>query len=101
MLAFDTPGVDMLEGRRDLGVLWDIRVAPDVRALGVGALLLRAAESWAVGRGCRQLKVETQSVNVPACRFYASQGFVLRATDRFAYPAHPGEVQLLWYKALS
>jgi GNAT superfamily N-acetyltransferase len=100
VVAFDTPGVDMLEGRSDLGVLWDIRVAPDVRGHGVGVALLRAAETWAKDRGCRQLKVETQSINVPACRFYASQGFVLRAIDRFAYPAHPDEVQLLWYKDL-
>jgi GNAT superfamily N-acetyltransferase len=100
VIAFDTPGVDMLEGRRDLAVLWDIRVAPEARGSGVGAALFRAAEAWARARGCRQLKVETQNVNVPACRFYARQGCVLTAVDPFAYPGLPGEVQLLWYKDL-
>jgi GNAT superfamily N-acetyltransferase len=97
-VAWDTPGVTMLEGRRDLAVLWDIRVAPEVRGTGVGAALFRAAEAWAAARGCRQLKVETQNVNVPACRFYARQGCVLGAIHRFAYPELPHEVQLLWYR---
>lgn len=100
VIAFDTPGVDMLEGRRDLAVLWDIRVAPEARGKGVGAALFRAAEAWARARGCRQIKVETQNVNVPACRFYARQGCVLAAVDPSAYPALPREIQLLWYKGL-
>jgi GNAT superfamily N-acetyltransferase len=100
VIAFDTPGIDMLERRRDLAVLWDIRVAPQVRGLRVGTSLFRAAEAWARARGCRQLKVETQNVNVPACRFYARQGCVLTAVDPSAYPGLPGEIQLLWYKDL-
>jgi GNAT superfamily N-acetyltransferase len=100
-VAFDTPGLTMLEGRRDLAVLWDIRVAPEARGQGVGAALFRAAEAWAAARGCRQLKVETQNVNLPACRFYARQGCVLGGIDRFAYPDLPDEVQLLWYRELA
>ena len=99
-IAFDTPGVHMLEERRDLAVLWDLRVRPDVRARGVGATLFRAAEAWAAARGCRWLKVETQNVNVPACRFYAAQGCTLGAIHRFAYAELPDEVQLLWYRDL-
>jgi GNAT superfamily N-acetyltransferase len=99
-VAFDTPGVDMLEGRRDLAVLWDIRVAPEARGRGVGAALFRAAEGWAAARGCRWLKVETQNINVPACRFYARQGCVLGGIHRFAYSQLPDEVQFLWYRDL-
>ncbi len=100
-VAFDAPGIIMLEGRRDLAALWDIRVARDVRGRGIGSRLFEAAEAWAAARGCRQLKIETQNINVPACRFYARQGCVLGAIHRFAYPGLPGEVQLLWYKDLS
>jgi GNAT superfamily N-acetyltransferase len=100
VVAFDTPGVDMLEGRSDLAVLWDLRVAPEMRGQGIGAALFRAAEAWAAARGCHQLKVETQNINVPACRFYARQGCVLGVINRFAYPTLPDEVQLLWYKDL-
>ena len=68
-IAFGTPDVEMLEGRDDLAVLWDLRVAPDARGRGVGTALFEAAAEWAATRGCRQFKVETQNVNVPACRF--------------------------------
>ncbi|HEX8905447.1 MAG TPA: GNAT family N-acetyltransferase [Longimicrobiaceae bacterium] len=100
VVAFDTPGVEMLEGRRDLAVLWDLRVEQDARGRGVGAALVHAAEAWAAARGCRRMKVETQNINVSACRFYARQGFVLGAIHRFAYPDLPHEAQLLWYKDL-
>lgn len=100
VVAFRTAGVDMLEGRDDLAVLWDIRVSTESRGQGVGAALFHAAEAWARGRGARQLKVETQNVNVAACRFYARQGCVLGAIHRFAYPELPQEIQMLWYKDL-
>lgn len=100
VVAFDTEGVNMLEGRRDLAVLWDIRVSPEARGRGVGSALFRAVEAWAAARGCVQLKIETQNINVPACRFYARQGCVLGAINRFAYRELPEEVQLLWYKTL-
>lgn len=99
-VAYGSDDVDMLEGRKDLAVLWDIRVAPEARGRGVGAALFNAAAAWASARGCRQLKVETQNVNVPACRFYARQGCVLGGLHRFAYPDLPDEVQLLWYRPL-
>lgn len=99
-VAFDTPGLDMLERRKDLAVLWDLRVADGMRRWGVGAALSAAVEAWAAARGCGRLKVETQNVNVPACRFYAARGFVLRSIDRSAYPDLPDETQLIWEKAL-
>ncbi len=77
VLAFDTGDVAMLEGRSDLAVLWDIRVSPHVRGKGIGSGLVRSSEAWATSRGCRQLKVETQNINLPACRFYRRQGFIL------------------------
>jgi GNAT superfamily N-acetyltransferase len=100
VLAFDTDGVSMLEGRRDLAVLWDLRVQPEHRRGQVGRALFAAAESWAKARHCVQLVVETQNVNVAASRFYAAMGCELRALDRFAYPDLPDEVQLLWAKTL-
>jgi ribosomal protein S18 acetylase RimI-like enzyme len=100
VIAWRTPGVHMLEGRDDVAVLWDIRVAPAQRGTGVGSALFRAAESWAGARGCDWLKIETQNVNIAACRFYRKMGCTLGAIDRFAYPGLPDEVQLLWWKAL-
>ncbi len=99
-VVYDAPGVDVLEGRADLAVLWDIRVAPGARGRGVGAALFRAAAAWAAARGCTRLKVETQNVNVAACRFYVRQGCMLGAVHRFAYSDLPEEMQLLWYRPL-
>jgi GNAT superfamily N-acetyltransferase len=101
VVAFNTDGANTLEGRADLAVLWDIRVLPEWRRRGVGSLLLSASESWAAARGCRQLKIETQNINVAACRFYARSGYVLGEINRFAYADLPDETQLIWYRNLS
>ncbi len=101
VIAFDTPDVTMLEGRRDLAVLWDIRVVPEHRGKGIGSGLLRKAEEWAISRRCQHLRVETQNINVLACRFYQRQSFRLISVNRFAYPTFPDEIQLLWSKNLS
>jgi len=99
-VAYDTKNVLMLEERKDLAVLWDIRIQPSFRGQGIGSKLFQSAMEWARLRGCRYLKIETQNINVPACRFYAKQGCVLGAINRYAYPDHPDEAQLLWYKEI-
>jgi GNAT superfamily N-acetyltransferase len=97
----DAPRLTLLGGRRDLALLWDLRVAPSRRGHGIGGALFGAAERWAVAEGCSGLLIETQDVNVPASRFYARQGCVLGAARFGAYADCPNEVQLLWYKRLS
>ncbi len=103
-IAYNTPGVNMLAGRSDLGVLWDIRVDPAHRGHGIGRALFQRAAGWCRARGCRLMKIETQNVNVPACRFYHSQGCELGEIDRYAYAGHPHvahEVMLIWYLDLA
>jgi ribosomal protein S18 acetylase RimI-like enzyme len=89
--------------RSDCGeaVLWDIRVRRDQRNCGVGRQLLAFAEEGARSAGKQRLSIETQNNNVAACCLYASAGYMLRSIDRFAYPALPNEVQLIWSKQLS
>ena len=102
-VAYDTPQVNMLDNRRDMAVLWDLRVRPDRRGEGIGKLLFRHAAAWARSRPCDWLKIETQNINVPACRFYASQGCELGAIHRFGYAGEPDvahEVRLFWYLRL-
>jgi ribosomal protein S18 acetylase RimI-like enzyme len=98
VVAFKTEGLHMLEHREDLAVIWDLRVTPNLRGRGLGSALFAGAEAWAKAQGCRQLKVETQNVNVAACRFYAHRGCTLGGINRFAYPLLPKEIQLLWFK---
>jgi GNAT superfamily N-acetyltransferase len=103
VVLFDSPEIHMLNDRRDLGLLWDIRVTPGSRRKGVGTALWQHATDWARKRGCKQFKVETSNVNVTACRFYRKMGCVLGGIDRFTYrgcPETAHEVMLLWYKNL-
>jgi len=90
-----TPG----GGLGDIATLWDIRVAPDSRRRGIGRALLDDARESARARGFTALLVETQNVNVGACRFYANEGATLVAIDRLAYLGQPGvehEVRFDW-----
>lgn len=100
IVAHNTPGVDMLQGRTDLAVLWDIRVAPGYRGRGLGRQLFDRATAWAQSQRCIEMQVETQNINVKACRFYQSAGCVLFRVTRNAYDECPGEHQLIWSKQL-
>lgn len=95
-------GAFLFERRDALAGLWDIRVRPDRRRTGIGSQLLLHAADWAKKKGCTQLRVECQNVNVAACRFYARH-CVLGGVERYGYAACPDvahEVMLLWYRDL-
>lgn len=99
-VAGTTAGLNMLQGRRDACVLWDIRVADSHKRRGVGQRLFDMAAENARKDGYRQMIIECQNNNVPACRFYHKQGAVLGKADMYAYyhdPALRDEVQLIWY----
>jgi GNAT superfamily N-acetyltransferase len=101
-VAFDTTGIFMLEARKNLSVLWDIRVRPQFR--GAGIALLKHAAEWSKERGCTQMKIETQNVNVPACRFYERMGARLGEIHQYGYAAIPAvahETMLCWYLDLN
>lgn len=99
-VAWQTPELNMLAGRADVACLWDLRVHPDYRNAGIGQQLFTRALAWARARSCRRFKVETQNINVPACRFYARQGCELGGINRYAYDETMNEIQLLWYRAV-
>jgi len=96
VIAHNTAGVNKLEGRNDLAALWDLRIPPDYRRQGIGQKLFAASVHWAQQRNCRELKIETQNINVSACRFYQQQGSSLCSIDRTCYNDLPDEVELIW-----
>lgn len=78
----------------------DIAVKAAYRRQGVGRALIMQAIQWAREGGYPGLMLETQDINVAACRFYASLGFKLGGFDRYVYRAvMPGtdEIALYWY----
>ena len=98
--ASKTNEVNMLDGRNDMAVLWDIRVTEHYKHRGIGQLLFDAVCAWSRKNGLAELKIECQNINVPACRFYHKQGAVLRKIDEYAYHDDErckDEVQLIWY----
>lgn len=99
-VAWNTPEIEMLEGRKDFACLWDLRVHPNCRGKGIERNLFSYAINWAREKQCRRLKIETQNINVPTCRFYARQGCELRGINRYAYGEVLDEIQLLWYRDL-
>ena len=100
VVAWNSPELHMLEARTDLAVLWDIRVRREYRQSGIGSRLFDRCVEWAKRKGCTRLKVETQDINVPACRFYAAMGFELRGIHHGMYTEYPEDVQFLWYRNL-
>ena len=99
-LAGTTAGMHMLSGRTDACVLWDIRVADGYKHQGIGQQLFDMAAAHARQAGYRQMIIECQNNNVPACRFYRKQGAILGKIDAYAYyddPAIRNEVQFVWY----
>ena len=101
VIAYSAQGMPMfgLEARAELAAVWDIRIDREYRRRGIGSELFRMAATWARERECTQLAVETQNINMPACRFYASQGCHLGQVSLHGYEgtSGQGEVMLVWY----
>lgn len=96
----ETEGLNMLYGRKDACVLWDIRVADAYKRKGIGQKLLDMGVLNAQKDGYQQMIIECQNNNVPACKFYHKQGAVLSKIDMYAYYSEPevrDEIQLIWY----
>jgi len=100
IVARDTPGCDMLEGRKDLVVPFDVRVHPAERGRGVGRLLFGYVVAWARTHACVELRVETQDVNVGACRFYRAMGCELHSVIEGAYGPELHEAMIIWRQRL-
>ena len=99
-LVCNAPDVNMLDGRNDLCILWDIRVQDEYKQSGIGQNLFNLGVEWAQENGLKQMKIECQNNNVPACKFYHKQGAILSKIDEYAYYGDEeimNEVQLIWY----
>jgi len=79
----------------------DLAVDRAHRGKGVGTILMDAAVEWGKENGLRGVSVETQDLNLHACRFYLKYGFKLGGIDRFVYTAegYSGQTALYFYIA--
>jgi ribosomal protein S18 acetylase RimI-like enzyme len=97
VVASKTKECNMLEGRDDLAVLWDIRVSEGYKHQGIGQHLFDMAINYCKENNFKQLKIECQNTNTAAVNFYHKQGAKLCAINEYAYSDYPNETQLLWY----
>ena len=79
-------------------LLDDFAVEPKFRRQGVGRALIQRCIAWAYEIGFPGLTLETQDINVPACKLYENCGFELRGFDTYLYKAtNLPEIALFWY----
>ena len=73
---------------------------PPFRRRGIDRRLIQQAAAWARDRGLPGVMLETQNINVAACRLYERCGFVLGGFDAcLCRGVMPGtwEIALFWY----
>ncbi|WP_083347424.1 N-acetyltransferase [Rhizobium sp. LCM 4573] len=78
----------------------DIQIDRPLRGAGLGRRLMDHAVKWAKARDLPGIRLETQSNNVAACRFYKKYGFELGGYDEHLYSAlgqSRRETALFWY----
>ncbi len=79
--------------------VWNLMLDQDVRRQGIGRALFRRAEAWGHRLGYRALLFETQTNNVPACKFYAAMGCTLEGIRTMYYrndDVARDEVAIFW-----
>ena len=77
----------------------DIAVAQGHRGKGIGSALVQKAIEWAKQKELCGLMLETQDVNLLACRFYHKKGFEIGAVDTMLYANFDNrqELAVFWY----
>ncbi|MFN7252416.1 MAG: GNAT family N-acetyltransferase [Anaerobacillus sp.] len=77
----------------------DVAVAKEYRKNGVGTALLNKAFEWAKENNFCGLMLETQDINVSACRFYSKNNFIIGSIDTMIYSnlSTANEIAILWY----
>ncbi|MHA2270923.1 MAG: GNAT family N-acetyltransferase [Candidatus Hodarchaeales archaeon] len=78
----------------------DIAVDRSFRRRGIGQQLLHRAISWAQEKGFPGIMLETQNINVGACKLYESCGFQIGGFDQLVYKAMnlpKDEIAIYWY----
>ena len=88
-----------IEPWRNAAWIWNLMLDVDVRRMGLGRRLVDHSIEWARYRKLRAVMLETQTNNVPACRFYHKMGFQLVGVNDAFYTNFDyqrDEISLFW-----
>lgn len=91
--------IKLLSNWNGYTLIEDIGVSKNARNKGIGTKLLEAAVQWAKQNRHIGLMLETQDVNLAACRFYARNNFVIGGVDTMLYSkfSTAKEKAIFWY----
>lgn len=79
--------------------IWNIMLDESARGQGLGTWLIQRTIEWAKQKKARAIMLETQTNNVPACRFYAKMGFELVGINTMFYSNQDiqrDEIAIFW-----
>lgn len=96
IVARGAPEYELVEGGHGSAALVDIRVNAGSRGCGIGRLLFAYVARSCREFGCRELLIETQDVNVSACRFYQAMGCSVHSITEQAYGPDLDEARIIW-----
>lgn len=88
-----------VEDWRWVSWIWNLMLDQDVRGQGLGRALVERSIDWTKRRKLRAVMLETQTNNVPACKFYAQVGFQLVGVNETFYTNRDHqrrEIALFW-----
>ncbi|RXV60668.1 GNAT family N-acetyltransferase [Fusibacter sp. A1] len=97
LLAMDTQGVNMLKGRSDLAVIWDLRVDSNYRGMGIGKRLVDICAAEAKMKKCTEINIECQNTNVRGCNFYNKVAKLYSIKFDAYDDEYAAEAQLIWH----
>jgi GNAT superfamily N-acetyltransferase len=79
VLAYAVVGVEVLRDGSSLGILSDVYVEPEARAVGIGELLVDAVIEWCGARDCIGIDALVLPGNRATKNFFEMLGFTARA----------------------
>lgn len=84
--------------------IWNIMIDERARGQGIGRRFIDHTIEWARQKKLRAIMLETQTNNVPACRFYSHMGFHLTGIHDSFYGNNDyqkNEIAIFWTYPLS
>ncbi|ELX8380843.1 GNAT family N-acetyltransferase [Providencia stuartii] len=80
----------------------ELAIDEPYRGKGIAKQLLEKIEAWAIDNGLTHIRLESQSTNTTAAKFYYKHGFRIHGYDKSLYlcTENAHEVALFWYKTL-
>ena len=77
MIDNEPKGLATLERKDGVGTIGLVAIHEECQNRGIGSLMMRHVIKFAQQSGCEQLSVATQFNNIPACKLYEKNGFII------------------------